>query len=80
MSAKVIKFRCADHPEANGRTPKHGEQSYELVFPLETGQVLQIKFGQKGFDTVSQIMLDMMAETPSYGDGSLDHVRKELEE
>ena len=79
MSEKIIQFRTRCHPEANGRKPRAGETQWALILPLESGEILQIKMGKEGFETISQFFLDMMAETASYGDGSLDHVRKELE-
>jgi hypothetical protein len=79
MSEKIITLRTRCHPEANGRKPIAGETQWAMIFPLESGEILQIKMGKEGFETIGQFILDSMADTPSYGDGSLDHVRKELE-
>lgn len=65
-----ITFRTEDHPEANGRKPVAGDKGYTMRFPLEDGRELVVETGQKGFDNLSQIMLDMLANTPSYNDGS----------
>ena len=66
-----MRFRTKDHPEANGRKPIAGEQSYSLAFPLENGETLIVDMGQQGYEIIGQFMLDMMAETPSYSDGSV---------
>lgn len=65
-----LKTKC--HPEANGRKPQSGESAWTIALPLETGETLFIHMGKEGFERVSQFMLDMMADTPSYGDDSVD--------
>lgn len=65
-----LKTKC--HPEANGRSPKPGESAWTIGLPLENGETLFVHMGKEGFERVSQFMLDMMAETPSYGDDSVD--------
>lgn len=63
--------RTYDHPEANGRTPLPGETEYPLSFRLDTGEVLTVRMGQRGFDVVSNLLVDMMSNAPSHDDGSL---------
>lgn len=64
----IHEFRTKDHPEANGRTPKKGEQEFSLKFPLENGDVLVVKMGKEGWDTVGQFILDEAIDRPSYSD------------
>lgn len=71
MSTEFVEFRTKDHPEANGRTPQSGDQENRLVFPLEDGRFLSVRMGREGFERVSQFILDILADTPSYGDGSV---------
>lgn len=71
MSERLV-FRTKCHPEANGRTPKRGDVEHALVFPLENGESLTIHMGKEGFERFSQFLLDEMANTPSYGDDSVD--------
>lgn len=65
-----IHFRTEDHPMANGRKPQIGDKCYTMRFPIEDGRELVVETGQGGFDSLSQMMLDMLAGTPSYSDGS----------
>jgi hypothetical protein len=69
MKEEVV-FRTEDHPEANGRKPQRGESAYTLRFPLDDGRELVVHFGQRGFDTLGQMVIDTLADTPSYSDGS----------
>lgn len=69
MKEEVI-FRTEDHPEANGRRPQPGQSFYTLRFPLEDGRELVVHIGQRGFDTLGQMVIDSLADTPSYSDGS----------
>jgi hypothetical protein len=59
-----------DHPKANGRVPPAGEALYELRFPLDDGRELVLGLGQLGFDTMTQVLFDFLANAPSYNDGS----------
>jgi hypothetical protein len=68
MKEEVV-FRTPDHPEANGRVPLKGETEYVVRFPTEDGKELVVRCGQKGYDNLGQLLLDMMANAPSYGDG-----------
>jgi hypothetical protein len=67
-----LEFRVNDHPEANGRIPQPGEQGWKYVFPLENGDKLYLLFGKETHDTFAQFILDELADTPSYGDGSVN--------
>lgn len=64
----IIRTNC--HPEANGRKARIGDVGYELRFPMEDGRELVVKFGTAGYEVLSQLLLDMMTEAPSYTDGS----------
>lgn len=63
MTKKEV--RTYDHPEANGRKPQVGETEYELVFTLEDQSILVVKIGQHGFDTVTNLLMDMLSRAPS---------------
>lgn len=63
-----VIFRTLDHPECNGRKPQIGEQEYTLRFPTEDGKIIIIKMGQKGFDIVTNHLMDMLSNTPSHTD------------
>jgi hypothetical protein len=65
-------LRTEDHPEANGRKPIANEVEYKISMTLENGELLVVKMGQRCFDTISQLLLDMLTHAPSYDDGSLD--------
>lgn len=58
----MIVLRCKDDPEANGRTPREGEQRYTLIFPLENGDDLKLYMGREGINEfagmISQMMID----------------------
>lgn len=70
--ADSIEFRTSDHPEANGARPNPGDVAYSMRLPLEDGRVLIVHYGQKGFEDLTQMFLDMLAGTPSYTDGSIE--------
>lgn len=65
-------LRTACHPEAGGRQPKVGDVAYDLTLPLEGGNQLIVHMGETGFNSISQFVFDMAANTPSCDDGSLD--------
>ena len=65
-----VEILTEDHPTANGRKPETGEQEYCLRFPTEDGKELVVRMGQKGFDSLTQMIFDMLTEAPSYNDGS----------
>lgn len=65
-------YKTKDHPEANGREPQSGDSAFRLSFPLENGDQLFVHMGRAGFEQIAQFILDEMADTPSYGDGSVD--------
>ena len=69
MKEEII-FRTEDHPEANGRKAQVGDTAYVARFPLEDGRELVVHFGKRGFDALGQMILDTLAGTPSYSDGS----------
>lgn len=65
-----VHFRTIDHPEANGRKAKIGDQAYQLRFPLEDGRELVLSYGEPGFQTLTQLLMDMLANAPCHSDGS----------
>ena len=53
----IIKYKSADHPEANGRKPQPGDLRWTLSFPLENGDdYLELEIGRKGREAI----LDML--------------------
>lgn len=70
MNKPEFILRTEDHPEANGGKPKVGDAAYEIRFPLEDGRELVVKLGQKGFDKVTDLLMDMLTEAPSHHDGT----------
>ena len=64
-------YRTEDHPQANGRKPQVGDTEYVIRFTLECGEVLCIKLGKEAWECHTQMVMDMLTETPSYSDGSL---------
>lgn len=65
-----LHFRTLDHPEANGRKPLVGETQYPLRFPLEDGRELVLNIGEKGFQILTNLLIDMLSNAASYNDGS----------
>lgn len=67
----AIEIRTLDHPEANGRKPQPGETEYAFTFRAENNEIVILRMGSQAWEIHSQHVLDMLAETPSYNDGSL---------
>lgn len=65
------EFKTKDHPEANGRKAKAGEQEYVATFPLEDGSFLRVRMGQEGFNNTTNLLTDMLTNAPSHDDGSI---------
>jgi hypothetical protein len=65
-----LEVRTEDHPEAGGRALQVGEMCYVVRLPLDDGRELVINMGQKCVDTLAGMILDSMANAPSYNDGS----------
>lgn len=53
-----IVFLTDDHPEANGRTPKSGEQQYCVFVTLQDGSRLTIKMGKPTYCGLRDHMLN----------------------
>lgn len=43
---------------------------YSCRFPLEDGRELVIEMGQQGFDTTTNLLMDMLTKAPSHDDKS----------
>lgn len=56
-----LALKTIDHPEANGRKPLAGEHEYPLRFPLEDGRELVLSIGEKGFQTLTNLLMDMLS-------------------
>ena len=55
-------FRTSDHPEANGRTPRLGEQEWRLHFPLEDGRTLWLNVGTVGHHALRDMLIQEMTD------------------
>lgn len=65
-----LHFRTVDHPEANGRKPLPGEAEYPMRFPLDDGRELVLSLGEAGFQTLTDLLMDMLSVRPNHNDGS----------
>jgi hypothetical protein len=65
------EFKTPDHPEAFGRTAQKGDVEYPVTFPLENGDSVTIRMGESGFQTLTNLLTDMLANRPSHDDGSI---------
>ncbi len=43
------RFRSRNHPEANGRQPVSGEESFRLLFATEEGGSIEVMLGHADF-------------------------------
>jgi len=59
---QVPEFYTKDHPEANGRTPKSGEHSYKLTFPLANGEDLLIFCGDETMERFGEMLGSMILD------------------
>lgn len=53
----IYTFKTRDHPEANGRLPKAGEQAWKVWFPLVDGGKLYVHMGKEGHDNLRHVVL-----------------------
>lgn len=67
----TYEFKTSDHPEANGRKAQHGETEYPMTFTSDKDELIIIRMGRFGFETVTNLLTDMLANMPSHDDGSL---------
>ena len=65
------EFKTPDHPGANGRKPQPGEVEYPMTFTSDRDERIVIRMGRRGFETVTNLLTDMLANMPSHDDGSL---------
>lgn len=56
------KFVTEDHPAANGRAPKEGENSYELRFPIEGDRELLLACGELTWKTLVEAVGKFIVE------------------
>lgn len=57
-----IRVRAKDHPQANGRQPKHGEHNWTLKIPLESGDTLYVSFGKETHTFLRQFVHQEMRD------------------
>lgn len=67
----AYEFKTLDHPEANGRKALPGETEYPMTFTSDKDERIIIRMGRRGFETVTNLLVDMLANMPSHDDGSL---------
>lgn len=60
----LYKFKTRNHPEANGRSPKDGEQDYSLSVPLDDNAMLHINLGEEDFISVAAMVRMMTKDRP----------------
>ena len=65
----TIEYKCQDDPEANGRTPKNGEQRFTLLFPLENGDALKVHMGRESMNHFETFIAQMMVDDQAEGNG-----------
>lgn len=70
-AAGDLVFLTWDHPEAEGRKPKAGDVEYSATFTLPGGRKILVRMGETGFQSHTQLMLDVLARAPSHDDGSI---------
>jgi hypothetical protein len=58
-----LRFYTKDHPEANGRIPKDGENAYEFIFPLADGTSLRIHCGDETMLKFQEFLGSMQLDT-----------------
>ena len=63
-----LSFKTYDHPEANGRKAVIGEQEHTLKFPLDDKRMLTIRMGRIGFESLTDMLMKMLADAPSEND------------
>lgn len=51
------RFYTTDHPEACGRTPKNGEESFHLYFATDENGRLDVFLGRRAFVNVASCIL-----------------------
>lgn len=68
-----LEFLTTDHPQANGRKALAGETEYPMTFTTDKGDQIIIRMGQSGFETITNLLTDMLTNAPSHDDGTLDH-------
>jgi hypothetical protein len=65
-----IHLATVDSPLANGRKPVSGDVEYPMRFPLDDGRELVLSIGEAGFNTLTDLLMDMLSARPSHSDGS----------
>ncbi len=63
-----LVFKTYDHPEANGRKAKFGEEEHTLTFPLDDKRTLTLRIGHLGFDALTDNLMKMLTDAPSHSD------------
>lgn len=51
-----IVLRTSDHPEADGRDPRDGEEYFTIFLPLEGDDVLQLELGMAQYHALRRAM------------------------
>ena len=59
---QALVFRTKCHPEANGGTPRHGDQEWRLTFPLENGESLVVLMGKEGRENMMGMLVQEVAD------------------
>lgn len=59
---EVITFIAEDHPQANGRRAKFGEQQWTISFTLEDGRRLDVLIGKTGHAALRAMLIQEMRD------------------
>lgn len=57
-------FRSLDHPEANGRKPVAGEESFPMWFTTEDRGKVTVKLGRAAFVNTAACIIRGLADDP----------------
>lgn len=64
MARTGFTFKSKNHPEANGRKPKNGDQEFRAFAETDDGQVVSIRFGREDMINFSACILRMLYDDP----------------
>lgn len=58
----VYKFLTINHPEADGRHPKEGEEGFPLSFALEGNGYLTVDCGREDFVAIAACIIHLLSQ------------------
>lgn len=60
-------FRTPTHPEANGRHPRVGEESFVLMYPTDEGGMVSIELGRADWIHAAATIVKMLDDHAELG-------------